>query len=55
MVGADIWDSDGILPDDHLGHITALAPFETGWRREVSVYLTGSDVRILVTFELRPI
>jgi len=52
---ADLWDSDGILPDDHIGNEVVLAPFETGWRKDVTVFLTGSSARVNVTFELTPI
>ena len=52
---ADLWDSDGILPDDRMGNEVVIAPYETGWRREMSVFLTGDGARVKVTFELQPI
>jgi thiol-activated cytolysin len=55
VLGVDLTDSDGIFPDDPLGVQTAFAPFETGWRREVQVLLTGDDGRVVITFELRPV
>jgi hypothetical protein len=54
-VGADLTDSDGIFPDDSMGNETVIAPFETGWRRDVQVLLTGDSARIVVTFELTPV
>jgi thiol-activated cytolysin len=55
VVGADLTDSDGIFPDDSIGNQSVSAPFETGWRREVQVLLTGDDARVIVTFELQPV
>jgi hypothetical protein len=52
---ADLWDSDGILPDDHMGNEVVIAPFETGWRKDVTVFLTGNSAKINITFELQPI
>jgi hypothetical protein len=54
-LGADIWDSDGILPDSHLGNEKVDALFETGWRKEITVRLTGDGTKVNVTFELQPI
>jgi thiol-activated cytolysin len=52
---ADLWDSDGILPDDHMGNEVVFAPYETGWRKDVTVFLTGDSAKINITFELTPI
>jgi thiol-activated cytolysin len=54
-VHADLWDSDGILPDDHMGDEVVISPYETGWRKEVTLFLTGDGARVNVTFELQPI
>ena len=43
------------LGDDSSGDETVLAPFETGWRRDVSFVLTGSGSRVRVTYQLAPI
>ena len=49
-------DRDGFLnPDDEIGNETIDVKFETGWRREVSVTLTGDSARVKVTFALQPI
>jgi thiol-activated cytolysin len=53
---ANLRDVDDFLnPDDDIGNETTVAPFETGWRRDVSVMLTGSDARVRITFGLTPI
>jgi thiol-activated cytolysin len=52
---ADLWDSDGILPDDHMGNEVVIAPYETGWRKDVTVFLSGDSAKIQITFELQPI
>ena len=52
---ADLWDSDGILPDDHMGNEVVLAPYETGWRKDVTVFLSGDSAKVNITFELQPI
>jgi len=41
--------------DDGLGNETVLNPFETGWRKEVTMTLTGSSARVRVNFSLSPI
>jgi hypothetical protein len=54
-VGADLWDYDSIGGDDAMGRETALAAFEAGWRRDVTVQLTGDSARVVATFRLQPI
>ncbi|HVV84092.1 MAG TPA: thiol-activated cytolysin family protein [Kofleriaceae bacterium] len=54
-LGADLWDYDPVSANDHLGAELVVAPFETGWRRDVTAILTGDDARVLVTFGLEPI
>lgn len=53
---ANIWDADGFINgDDLIGNEIVLNPFETGWRREQTMYLTGSDSQVKLTFALQPI
>jgi hypothetical protein len=54
-VGADLWDYDPIGGDDAMGRETAMAAFEAGWRRDVTVQLTGDGARVVATFRLQPI
>jgi thiol-activated cytolysin len=41
--------------DDEIGNEVVLNPFETGWRKEVSMVMTGSDARVRINFSLSPI
>jgi thiol-activated cytolysin len=52
---ANLIDHDPLFGDDSSGDETILAPFETGWRKDVSIVLTGSGSRVRVNFELAPI
>lgn len=53
---ADLRDVDDFLnPDDALGNETSVNPFETGWRKESTIILTGSGARVRVVFSLQPI
>jgi thiol-activated cytolysin len=53
---ASLMDQDGFLnPDDSIGNETVVAPFELGWRRDVTLLLTGDDARVVVTIGLQPI
>jgi hypothetical protein len=53
---ANLEEEDGFLNgDDSLGDVGLDAPFESGWRRDVQMILTGSDARVVVTFGLTPI
>jgi len=54
-LGADLWDYDPVSANDHMGREVANAAFEAGWRRDVTVLLTGDDARVSVTFGLQPI
>ena len=54
-LSADLWDYDPVSANDHLGAEVVLAPFEVGWRRDLTVILTGDQARVLVTFGLQPI
>jgi len=57
FLNANLTDEDDLLNggDDHLGNVTVAVPFETGWRRETTVRLTGDGANVEVTFALRPI
>jgi len=54
-LGADLWDRDPVSANDRLGTELVVAPFEVGWRRDVTMILTGDSARVLVTFRLQPI
>lgn len=48
-------DYDPVGGDDQIGNDIVVNPFETGWRKEVSMIMTGSDARVRVNFSLSPI
>ncbi len=48
-------DRDEVLGDELLGDEQVAVPFETGWRREVPVFLTGGGSQVVVTIALSPI
>lgn len=53
---AKLTDYDTLFGDDLIGDQTVTVPFETGWRKEVPVYLTGGGAgQVVVTFGLQPI
>jgi len=52
---ANLTDYDPALGDDGSGDETVLAPYETGWRKDVSLVLTGSGSRVRVNYQLAPI
>ncbi len=52
---ANLTDHDPVFGNDSLGDETVNAAFETGWRKDVSVLLTGSDARVRVSLTLAPI
>jgi thiol-activated cytolysin len=52
---ANLTDYDPTLGDDASGDETVLVPYETGWRKTVSVVLTGSSSRVRVNYQLAPI
>jgi thiol-activated cytolysin len=54
-LGADLWDYDPVSANDAMGREVINASFEAGWRRDVTVILTGDDARVTVTFGLQPI
>ena len=51
---ADLHESD-LIGDDALGNETLVNPFETGWRKEATIILTGSSARVRVNYSLTPI
>ncbi len=52
---ANLTDHDGFFPDDSIGNETVSNAFETGWRKESTVTLTGDGARVRVVFSLSPI
>lgn len=54
-LAAHMWDYDPTSGDDEVGNDTLANPFETGWRKDVTMTLTGSGSRVRVTFSLAPI
>jgi len=54
-VRANLSDWDQFFGNDALGDETVANPFETGWRKNVTITLTGSNSRVRVTLSLAPI
>ena len=52
---AHLYDQDTFSPDDDMGNEVSINPFETGWRKDVTVNLTGDSARIRVVFSIAPI
>jgi len=52
---AKLIDQDTLSGDDNIGDEIVANPFETGWRKDVTVTLTGDGARVRVTFSLSPI
>lgn len=52
---ANLKDEDDFSPDDTICSELVAAPFETGWRRDVTVTCTGDDARVRLVFSLAPI
>ena len=52
---AHLFDQDTFSPDDDMGNEVSINPFETGWRKDVTVNLTGDSARIRVVFSIAPI
>ena len=52
---ANLTDQDDFFGNDPLGDETVSAAYETGWRKDVTVLLTGSNARIRVNLSLAPI
>jgi thiol-activated cytolysin len=52
---ANLRDEDDFSPDDTISNDTVTAPFETGWRRDITINGTGDDARIRVVLSISPI
>ncbi len=52
---ANLTDQDDLSGDDNIGNDILVNPFETGWRKDVTMTLTGSGARVRVNFSLAPI
>ncbi|HSR98626.1 MAG TPA: thiol-activated cytolysin family protein [Kofleriaceae bacterium] len=52
---AKLTDQDTLSPDDNIGDDALVNPFETGWRKDVTITLTGDGARVRVNFSLTPI
>jgi hypothetical protein len=52
---ANLRDEDDFSPDDDICGDAVAAPFESGWRRDVTVTCTGDDARVRLVFSLSPI
>ena len=52
---ANLRDQDTFSPDDTIANDFVVAPFETGWRRDITVNGTGDSARIRVVFSISPI
>jgi thiol-activated cytolysin len=52
---ANLKDEDDFSPDDTICSDTVDVPFETGWRRDVTVTCTGDDAQVRIQFSLSPI
>jgi len=52
---ANLTDQDDLSGDDNIGNDTMVNPFETGWRKDVTMTLTGDGARVRVNFSLAPI
>jgi thiol-activated cytolysin len=52
---AHLTDEDTLSPDDNIGDDVMVNPFETGWRKDVTMTLTGDGARVRVNFSLSPI
>ncbi|MFT3693473.1 MAG: thiol-activated cytolysin family protein [Kofleriaceae bacterium] len=51
---AHLYDED-LISDDDLGNEVTIDPYETGWRKDSTVILTGSGSVVKVNFSLTPI
>ncbi len=52
---ANLTDYDPTSPDDNIGNDVSINPFDAGWRKDVTMTLTGDGSRVRVTFSLAPI
>jgi thiol-activated cytolysin len=54
-LSAHLYDYDPLSSNDDLGNEITIDPFETGWRKDSTVILTGSGSQVKVNFSLSPI
>lgn len=52
---ANLKDADDLSPDDTICNELVSVPFDTGWRRDVTVTCTGDGARVRLVFSLAPI
>lgn len=52
---AHLWDQDTLSSDDDLGDEISVNPFETGWRKDVTITLTSGNGVLRVNLSLAPI
>lgn len=52
---ARLMDYDPLSANDTIGDDVLVNPFETGWRKEATMILTGDGARVRVNFSLAPI
>ena len=55
VLRANLKDQDTFSPDDTICSDTISLPFESGWRKDATVYCTGDSARVKVNFSLAPI
>lgn len=55
QLGALLSDRDDVLGDELLGDESISLPFETGWRRDVVLHLTGGGAQVDIALTLTPI
>ena len=48
---ANLKDEDDFSPDDTICSEAVSAPFETGWRRDLTVTCTGDDARGRIAYQ----
>ena len=52
---ARLTDQDTLSGDDNIGDDIMVNPFETGWRKDVTMTLTGDGARVRINLSLSPI
>lgn len=52
---AKLIDQDTLSSDDNIGDDVMVNPFETGWRKDATMTLTGDGARVRVNLSLSPI
>jgi hypothetical protein len=54
-LGAHLYDYDEFSSNDDLGNEVSVNPFDAGWRKDVTVTLTGDSAQVRVSFSMTPI